>query len=337
MCIIVAKPKGVTLPTKRTLQQCFTNNDDGCGFMYVDKGKVVINKGYMSFGKFYKRLKELKRQFNSDLTDMALVFHFRIGTAGENSPQNTHPYPITMDVDKMKKLYLTTDLGIVHNGIIHDYNPTSTIDIQDDMNDTQCFIRDYVAEFKNLTPTFYKNDFVKQQILLESCDNKFAILDSKEDITIIGKFENVDGVFYSNSSYEKDYYYGYTSYTYSNGYKAPTSSKNKDKVANPYYELGGEYIIELDYDSMDEADIFDAIDRGELKFVNNNLITNIVIGGSWGYQDLGFDYTYMIDRSNNIYILDEKLYTLDLQYLYNNGENTLFDKHYQELDFYDFT
>ena len=56
MCIIVAKEKGQKLPSKDILKTCFNNNDDGAGFMYVQDGKVIIDKGYMDFKSFYKRV-----------------------------------------------------------------------------------------------------------------------------------------------------------------------------------------------------------------------------------------------------------------------------------------
>ena len=80
MCIIVAKEKGQKLPSKDILKTCFERNNDGAGLMYVQDNKVVIDKGYMTFKSFYKRIKKLQKRFNSDLTDKALVFHFRIGT-----------------------------------------------------------------------------------------------------------------------------------------------------------------------------------------------------------------------------------------------------------------
>ena len=87
MCIIVAKEKGKSLPSKKTLKRCFDYNSDGAGFMYVDKGKVIIDKGYMSFTSFYNRLKELKEKF--DIQNKALVMHFRIGTSGKGAKNLT--------------------------------------------------------------------------------------------------------------------------------------------------------------------------------------------------------------------------------------------------------
>ena len=105
MCIIVAKEKGKQLPSKKILETCFDNNHDGAGLMYVKNNQVVIDKGYMTFKDFYKRVKELKKEFNSDLTDKAIVFHFRIGTSGENDKKTTHPFPISNNSEDLRKTF----------------------------------------------------------------------------------------------------------------------------------------------------------------------------------------------------------------------------------------
>ena len=120
MCIIVAKDKKTKLPKEEYLRNCFESNDDGAGFMYVDNGKVIIDKGYMKYDKFIKHYHELCKKYNN-FKNKALVMHFRIGTAGENSKANTHPYPITRHRKPLHKTFVKTDLGVVHNGIIHDY------------------------------------------------------------------------------------------------------------------------------------------------------------------------------------------------------------------------
>ena len=57
MCIIIAKEKYGRLPSEKELKNCFTNNSDGAGFMYVKNGKVVIDKGYMKYEAFIKHYK----------------------------------------------------------------------------------------------------------------------------------------------------------------------------------------------------------------------------------------------------------------------------------------
>ena len=49
MCIIVAKKKGLELPTKEILRNCFNYNSDGAGLMFNDGKQVFIEKGFMDF------------------------------------------------------------------------------------------------------------------------------------------------------------------------------------------------------------------------------------------------------------------------------------------------
>ena len=139
MCIIVVKDKKNKLPKEEYLRNCFENNPDGAGFMYTKKGSVIIDKGYMTYKNFIKRYKKLCKKFNN-FDNKALIMHFRIGTAGANSPQNTHPYPITDDKKLLHKTYVKTNLGMAHNGIIRAYNPPQNVK---DINDTQNFIMNY--------------------------------------------------------------------------------------------------------------------------------------------------------------------------------------------------
>ena len=79
MCIIVAKPKGVSMPPLETLKTWFISNPDGAGLMYVKDNQVIIDKGYMNIDDLLVRIEKLKNELHSDLTDNAIVFHFRIG------------------------------------------------------------------------------------------------------------------------------------------------------------------------------------------------------------------------------------------------------------------
>jgi predicted glutamine amidotransferase len=217
MCIIVAKEKGVALPSKNTLKTCFEHNSDGSGLMYVKNGKVVIEKGLMTFGDFWHKIKELKREFNSDLTDKALVMHFRIGTHGENDKATTHPFAISNNADDLRATYFETDIAMAHNGIIRDFNYDKVL------SDTQSFVKDYVSVFKDLNKDFYKNERVMKLITDKAniSSNKLCFLDKDENIYYYGNKVVDNGVIYSNSTYkEPKVTYSYSSYhwNYDNWY-----------------------------------------------------------------------------------------------------------------------
>ena len=263
MCIIVVKDKNKPLPKLEYLKNCFENNPDGMGFMYLKHNKVIIDKGYMTYKSFEKRYNKLCKKFNN-FKDLPLIMHFRIGTAGANSKENTHPYPISDDKRDLHKTYVKTNLGVVHNGIIYDYNPTKH---QKDINDTQNFIMNYLYPlYKNWT-TFYKNDNILSGIN-SITDSKFAFLDSCGKIKLVGKFEtDEDGILYSNSNYKSNWYYSYR-YMYDDEYYLPSKYNKADDTSNK--------ISDYSYDLQLEPTWYYSIRGGELKLV--------------GDRDLIYDY-----------------------------------------------
>lgn len=364
MCIIVAKNKGVVLPTKRTIKKCFEYNSDGAGLMYVDNGKVVIDKGYMSFGSFYKRIKELKTYFGSDLTDKALVFHFRIGTAGSNGIENCHPYPISDNVDDLHAVDIVTDLGIAHNGIISEYNPGEN-DKKLDMNDTQIFIRDYINGFRTVRQDFYLNSYIQKLILKESKHNKFAIMDGKENIIILGDFQQDNGVYYSNGTYKTGAYSYYNShydwyddaYRYGyNSYIKKYYTNSKGEVKQLSYTEDDDYKI-CQYGRTDvdiDGNPYDDYDNGKLDFSTDNgwtlsdylqddslrlleTYTSVYyMGGEGGYSALPSDNYYAIDKDNNIYTISMMWDKCTKDYEYQEGKLELYNQDYSPMTFFNF-
>ena len=202
MCIIVAKNKRDRLPTKKELEYCFEYNHDGAGFMYTDNGKVIIDKGYMTKEDFLARYKTLCKKYNY-FNNKCLVIHCRIGTAGTNSKQNTHPYALTKKINKLHKTYTKASIGIAHNGIISDYQPHGDKDI----NDTQNFIRKYMTKRYKEDKEFYKRQWERTQIE-EITNSKWAILDKDDNLYLIGVFMKENNLAFSNSHY-KPYEYKY--------------------------------------------------------------------------------------------------------------------------------
>ena len=234
MCIIIAKYKKNRLPTKDELKTSFQNNSDGAGFMYVDNNKVVIDKGYMKEKDFIKRFDELCKQYNN-FKNKSLVIHCRIGTSSGNTPENTHPYIITNKEDLLHKTYITSNVGIAHNGIISDYNPSSKT-----INDTQNFIINFLQPIYYHYSTFYKNKHITNAIQ-KITNSKFAILNKNDEIYLIGDFVKDNNLNFSNTTYKK-YTYSYDwskynslwdNYNYNNfDYDYKKSNKKYDNIKN---------------------------------------------------------------------------------------------------------
>lgn len=314
MCIIVAKEKGVGLPTKATLRTCFEYNSDGAGIMYVNDNKVIIEKGFMSFGDFWHKIKELKHKFNSDLTDKAIVMHFRIGTHGENDKATTHPFAISKNSEDLRATYFETDIAMVHNGIIKDYNYDKVL------SDTQSFIKDFVSVFKELDTEFYKNERV-MKLITDKANidyNKLCFLDKEENIYYYGNKVVDNGIIYSNSTYKEpkyyqpkysyssyawndDYYYGgYNyNYNYTNYYKTPKKTEPlKDKAKNDIeykaLQVGDQYMTLIDADVITEKDkYFIDKDKNLYEKINDKLSLigthTAVYDSQWQEKQIVFD------------------------------------------------
>lgn len=259
MCIIVVKDKNKPLPKDKYLKNCFENNPDGAGFMYLKNNQVIIDKGYMTYNSFEKRYRKLCKKFN-DFKDLPLIMHFRIGTAGANSKQNTHPYPISDDKRDLHKTYIKTALGLAHNGIIHEYNPSKH---EKDINDTQKFIMQYLYPLYKNWSTFYKNEKILNGIN-SITDSKFAFLDKYGKIKLVGKFEtDEDGILYSNSNYQDSWYYNYR-YMYDDEYYLPSKYNKSDDTSNT--------ISDYSYDLQLEPTWYYSIRGGEMTLVGDRIL-----------------------------------------------------------------
>lgn len=194
MCIIVYKPKGASLPSKKTLKQCFNNNADGAGFMLAKNGEVLINKGFFKFDDFYKKLTAIKE-------DVPMVLHFRITTQGGVRADCCHPYPLSDNMHELRRLNTTAEVGVAHNGII---SLTSTYN-KVDYNDTMRFITDYLTLIidKKSRFNYYKDDNKITLINRLIGSSRLAILDKNEHCELIGDGWLQDsGCYYSNGSYK---------------------------------------------------------------------------------------------------------------------------------------
>lgn len=193
MCIIAAKPAGVAMPDRDTIRTMWNGNGDGAGLMYIKDNRVIIEKGFMKYKAFAKKLDELERKM--DLTSTPVVMHFRITTHGGTKPENCHPFPITDCIGALGKRKTNTDIGVAHNGIIN-------IVPRKGISDTMEYIASQLAPLKRALPRFYEN---KNAMLLvkNAIDSKMAFLTKEGKIYTVGDFIEDEGILYSNYSYCK--------------------------------------------------------------------------------------------------------------------------------------
>lgn len=191
MCVILVKERGIELPTKDVLESCWKRNPDGAGFMFNDCDKVVIMKGFMTFEEFYLRLQTANEFYH--LKEKGLVIHFRIATSGLKDKGNCHPYPISNDNLDLRKSFITTELGIAHNGIIRSYNGKDKI-----LNDTQLFIKNDLFELNSLDKKFYKNVIFQSMIERLIDGSRLVFLNEKGEIIKLGNWFRDGNYYFSN-------------------------------------------------------------------------------------------------------------------------------------------
>ena len=245
MCIIIAKDKNGRLPKENELKNSFEYNNDGAGFMYVKNGKVVVDKGYMTYDAFIKHYRKLLEEFDN-FKNKCLVIHCRIGTSGKNIKGNTHPYPITDNVRLLKAKHLSNlDIAIVHNGIISGYGTATGL------NDTQEFISKYIYPIYSHWKDFYKNKDMMYGIK-EITGSKFVILDSTDTLHYIGEFVDDKGLMFSNTSYKTSIYYPnyYSSYYkdfdwYKDLYSNQKELEEKEKETDYLIPLESNWYVDL--------------------------------------------------------------------------------------------
>lgn len=197
MCIIAYKPLNVAFPEENILKNCWDNNDHGAGFMYAYEGVVHFQKGYETWEAFKSALNRA-RKLTGD--KVPYVMHFRIATQGYEKTM-THPFPLSSNMKKLKKLHGDCNIGVAHNGIID-----LTSDGAKEYSDTMKFITDYLSLIiRNYS--WYKDERTTTLIERLIDGSRLAILDKKGHCQLLGKgWVEENGMWYSNTSYEKRVY-----------------------------------------------------------------------------------------------------------------------------------
>ncbi|MCH7922583.1 MAG: class II glutamine amidotransferase [Nitrospinae bacterium] len=192
MCVIAIKKKGVPVPSDGTLRKCFEANPHGAGMMYLTKRCVRVRKGLMTWKAFKAAHDSLR--FGDD---SVVVYHFRKATRDNVNPGNTHPFPVTKDVDVMRRTDGRYKMAMAHNGTLRNHP-------SDGMSDTQLFVRDVLV-----APVVRENlhdASVRELIEGYISGSLVAILDADGLLHTLGDGweEDGDGVMFSNMRWRED-------------------------------------------------------------------------------------------------------------------------------------
>lgn len=193
MCVIAVKPKNVSMPDDDTIRAMWDCNPDGAGFMWADGKSVHISKGYMTVDELLKALKKMSQKY--ELRELPMVLHFRIGTAGGNIPENTHPFTITDSIPLLQKKEMKAHIGVAHNGVIP-IEPR-----QKDISDTMEYIASQLAPLYRYDREFYRSKDILN-LIYNATHSKWAIMNAEGDVVTIGDFQEREGILYSNLHHE---------------------------------------------------------------------------------------------------------------------------------------
>ena len=179
MCVACWLPAGKAL-TKEEFKACWTNNSDGGGLAYANDDGVIVTLKSLDYDEFLAMYFEAAY---GDGFNQNIMVHFRIGTSGEDTLLNAHPF------------HVSDDLVFCHNGIISEYN-----NFNSELSDTQLFNLDILAK---LPRKFYMSR--AYMLLLEGfcTGSKLLFMDSVGRHAIVnerfGTWNN--GRWFSNTSY----------------------------------------------------------------------------------------------------------------------------------------
>lgn len=228
MCIAILNTKVATLK-KEALKNCWLNNGDGAGILYIDNGVMKTSKELMSFDVFYETYIQIKKSFGKKNN---ILIHFRISTHGLVNESNCHPFLVD------------DNIGFIHNGMIYNVEDSKL------HSDTYMFNENIL---KNLKPGFeYKVDIMDMLADFIGKGSKLVFLNAQDEFCIVNEEAGhwYMGCWFSNRSYEKvnnyvDYggvkkYKPYGGMGFARDYSTPLS-KDDWGGGNSWYSADSEF------------------------------------------------------------------------------------------------
>ena len=205
MCIIAYIPAGTQI-SEEMMKINFKNNPDGAGMMWkkgADK-MVHIKKGY-------KTVEDLMNDYYKIPVEFERAVHFRIATSGKIGSATCHPFPVRKNVEDMKKDSDTTNVALMHNGVISFCTPKGGMSAT--FSDTMVFASKFLFPLRGML-----NSKALQELIEHADSSRFLIFSKENTPILLGKWEEKDGIMYSNSTfkYEKRNYTCYDSDWYKN-------------------------------------------------------------------------------------------------------------------------
>lgn len=181
MCVIIYKPKGVNLPTKEILTDCFMDNPHGIGYcVRTNDNKLIMDKGLWDIEDFFDVVKPVRKY----LRNIEMAIHFRYASVGNIKDDNCHPF-------------ITKNGSVLfHNGTIRWLKENNFAGMgyeikKDSKTDTEQFIK-YLEVIED------RLDNEKARTLLQQATNSKFLIMTKENTYLIGDYEKKEGCYFSN-------------------------------------------------------------------------------------------------------------------------------------------
>jgi len=181
MCLASISKINAPKLSEKTLKTSFDNNDDGCGIAYVENGTIKVHKtmNKMDHVNMYDKV------YNNFAKTSPILLHYRIGTHGQKSKYNVHPFKVN------------DNLVFCHNGIINN------VDNCKKRSDTRVFNDDVL---KHLPNRFIHNKSIIKLMSDFIGQSKLIFLASDCNFKIVNQHMGhwVNNTWFSNSSYKKN-------------------------------------------------------------------------------------------------------------------------------------
>ena len=165
MCIAIYQPAGAKISVE-SLRECWVRNSDGAGFAYVDGGRVVVEKGFMTLKQFGTAYKAALDKFGEK---SPFLVHFRIRTHGNKDADNTHPFNIKGGV-------------LIHNGTISGTGAGGGISKSDTALFCEKFGNDLTFENVEKTKKQLEDALGWNKLVMLYDDGRHQIVNEKEGI-----------------------------------------------------------------------------------------------------------------------------------------------------------
>lgn len=190
MCVIVYKKAGMAMPSMDVLADCWATNPHGAGFMFPEREKVSIRKGFMRWTEFASALSETGE--GRSLADLPMAFHFRIATHGKVKPGCCHPFPVKADYEAMRKTETRADVGFMHNGTLRG------LATSDSVSDSMAFAKSVLNPLKALCSGFIYDKSVTGILDNVAQGSRFLLMDGAGNVATVGDWREREGLMFSN-------------------------------------------------------------------------------------------------------------------------------------------